>query len=184
MLVGLVRVFGQNHELSWSFRPIRPFISRMLNVTVLALSPHVTGVRVEVDDVWHVRPSSERVPSDARTITIRRARWLGVAPISRRLTQPAQVRQVVRWFNALPLFKPSALTYHCPLIRYSPPTVITFLSARNRVLAKASIVGTGMGGPCASGIAVTVRGRPEPMLVGDFLERVLSLAGVPVPVGA
>jgi hypothetical protein len=184
MLVGLVRVFGRNRELSWSFRPIRAFISsRMLKVTVLALSPDVTGVRVEVDDIWRVRPASERVPAGARTITIRRARWQNLAPIYRRLTQPAQVRRVVRWFDALPLFKP-VFGYHCPLIRYSPPTVITFLSARNRVLAEASIVGPGTGGACGSGIAVTVRGRPEPMLVGDFLERVLALARVPISIRA
>jgi hypothetical protein len=180
MLVGLVRVFGRNRELDWTFRPIRPFISsRELAVTVLALSRDVTGVRVEVDDIWRVRPADERVPSGVRTITIRHARSQGIAPVSRRLTQPAQVSKVVRWFNALPLFRPSALTYHCPLILYRPPTVITFLSARNRALATATVVGSGTGGPCGSGIAVTVRGRPEPMLAGDFLERVLALAGVP-----
>jgi hypothetical protein len=194
MLVGLVHIFGRNRELDWSFRPIRPFLSsRMLQVTVLALSPSVTGVRVEVDDVWNVRPANERVPAGARTITIRRDRWQGdrrisrrltepaqVRRISRRLTQPAQVRQVVRWFDALPLFQLPRIAYHCPMIQYSPPTVITFLSARNRVLAKASIAGPGTGDPCSGGaIAVSVRGRPEPMLAGDFLARVLALAGVP-----
>jgi hypothetical protein len=124
-----------------------------------------------------VRPASERVPPGARTITIRRARWQELAPISRRLTEPAQVRQVIRWFNALPLFKP-VFGYHCPIVRYSPPTVITFLSAENRVLAEAS--GSGRGRPCEGAIAVSVRGRTEPMLAGDFLERVLALAGLPI----
>ncbi len=184
LLVGLVHIFGSNRELTWSFRPIHPFISsRTLHVTVLALPRNETGVRVEVDDTWRVRPANEQVPAGVRTITIRRARWQGTAPISRRLTGPAQVRQVVRWFDALRLFKLPTVMYHCPMIRYSPPTVITFLSASNRALADATVVGSGTGEPCTPGITVTVRGRREPMLVGNFLECVLRLAGVRVRIG-
>jgi hypothetical protein len=182
LLVGLVHVFGRNRELSWSFRPIRPFISsRMLSVTVLALSSNATGIRVEADDVWRVRPASERLPAGARTITIRRARWENLAPFSGRITEPSKVTQVVRRFDALPLF--AGAYGYCPASAVGPPTVITFHSATGRVLAEASVFGSGAGGPCGTGIGVTVRGRPEPMLAGNFLERVLALAGVPSRAG-
>lgn len=184
MVVGRVHLFGSNRELDWSFRPIRPFLSsRTLRVTVLALTRHATGVRVESADVWRVRPPNERVPAGTRTITIRRGRSEGFAPISRRITEPGRVAQVVRRFDALKLFKPSTLLYHCARIRYIPPTLVTFLSAGGQVLAEATIFGTGTGSQCGGGgIAVTVRGRPEPELAGRFLVPVLELAGVRIPI--
>ena len=65
------------------------------------------------------------------------------------------------------------------MAQYSPPIVISFLSATGRVLAEANITGTGTGKPCQSGIVVTIRGKREPMLAGNFLARVLALVGLP-----
>jgi|SRR5579862_1355900 len=180
LLVGRVRYFGRNRELSWSFRPIRRFISsRMLRVVVLALSRDATGVRVEVDDTWRVRPPNERVPAGTRTITVRRYPSEGLVALSRRITRPREVRRVVRWFDALPVFR--GPYGDCPaMTMFGPTTVIRFLSATGGALAEARIVGGGTGGACGTGIAVNVRGRHEPMLAGNFLERVLALVGVSI----
>lgn len=184
LLVGLVRVSGKNRQITWRFRPIRKFISsRMVSVTVLALSPNTTGVRVEVDDIWRVRPASERIPAGTRTITVRRGSWGASGPVSARITEPGKVAQVVRRFDALPLFR--GAYGDCPAMTVGPVTVVKFLSATGRVLAEARVFGAGMGGACGTGIAVSVRGRPEPALAGDFVEGVLALAGIPTgPIGA
>jgi hypothetical protein len=180
LLVGRVRVFGRNRQLTWSFPPIPHLISsRMLSVTVLQRSRSVTTIRVDAEDIWRVKPPNERVPAGVREITIHRNSWLKNPPLSIRVTDATKVRAIVRWFDALPLYTGGG--GYCPAMTFTgPPTVVDFRPANGRVLAQSRIVGAGLGGPCGPGIAFSIGGRAEPMLAGKFLQRVQALLGVPL----
>lgn len=191
LLVGRVRVFGPNRELTWRFPAIPHLISsRMLSVTIVRLrtinlsAPGWIGIRIESTDIWSVRPQRERIPAGVRQITIRRSTTsdgrAGYPPLFRRVSDSTKVQRIVRWFDALQLFR--GAYGDCPASFWGPLTVVDFRAGSGRVLAQAAIRGAGLGGACGTGIGVTVLGRPQPPLAGNFLPRVLALLGVRPPI--
>jgi hypothetical protein len=99
--------------------------------------------------------------------------------ISRRVTDPATVAKIVRWFDALPI-APST-QYYCPFIRYRPPTTFYFRNTSGALVAHARTPGAAA---CGGSFDFSVRGRAQnPLLVGHFLlqvGRLLRLRLVPV----
>jgi hypothetical protein len=172
-----------NEELTFSFRPIRGVIStRWLSFTVVVLGDGSTGVRVDAQDVWIVaRSASERVPAGVREIDIRSA-YPGQAPIvSRRVIDPAKVRQIIRWIDALGTVQPEA--YACPVLG-GPTVTLDFRATSGALLAGASMMDSqGPSGPC-NPIELSIRGhRQTPLIGGNFLEQVERLLGIRVNQG-
>ncbi len=109
------------------------------------------------------RRHAEVLPTGVREVDVHSSRGS-----TRRVTDPARVAVIVRWFDALRV-APST-HYYCPLIRYRPPTTFGFRSAGRALLAWARTPGTAA---CGASFDYTVRGRPQkPLLVGHFLVRV------------
>jgi hypothetical protein len=104
-----------------------------------------------------------RIPAGVRTIDIHRA-----PHISRHVTDPLKVAQIVRWFDALP--KAPRVILYCPVIRYRPPTTLVFRGASGEVLARARTPGHA---GCGSSFDFSVLGTPQkPVVSGRFLVRV------------
>jgi hypothetical protein len=139
---------------------------RELTITMVALSAGWTGVRVDAQEIWIVtRPPSEVVPENVRE--------LDIGP--RRVTGPANVRRIVRWFDSLPVVQP--VPYYCPMIRYRRRGVtFDFRAASGALLARARTPGAAA---CGSALDFSIRGRRQPpLLVDSFLVRVGRLVGM------
>ncbi len=159
--------------------------SRALSVALVALGPDMTGVRVDAQDVWLVpRPSSERVPRGVRALQITRSWSSQTGPgttegfaITFKITDRAQIDQITRWIDALPIVAPG--TTACPSAPLHPPRVsFTFLSVSGRPLATAAEDANVREPttPCDA-MTFTVRGRAQPALLSgaQFLAHVDQL---------
>ena len=115
-----------------------------------------------------------RIPRDVRRIDVHRPHG-----VSRQVTDPAKVAQIVRWFDALPT-APRGV-YYCPLIRYRPPTTLEFRNGHGVVLTRARTPGSAA---CGFSFDYSVGGRAQkPVLARRFLLRVgrlLRMRLVPV----
>ncbi len=164
--------------LTFSFAPLGGRIStRWLNVTAVALPHRQTGVRVDAQDVWIVpRPASEKVPADVHEIDVTSG-YPGKQPSTAvSVTNPAQVRQIVRWFDALDIAQPGA--YSCPVVG-GPTVTLTFRAANGVPVAQASGLDfQGTSGPC-NPIQFSIRGRRQkPLSGGEFFNRVQRVIGI------
>jgi len=103
--------------------------SRLLNVTAVRLRGR-TVLRIDAKAVWiYPRSPSERIPFRVREIVVRAPK------VSRKVTDPADVARIVRWFDALPI-SPPGIAMLCPLVPGAGIT-ISFDSARGALLAQA-----------------------------------------------
>lgn len=166
--------YPQNETVLFTF-PQRPgrISFRWLNVTLVALPDGSTGVRADAQDIWVVtRPLRERVPDGVREIDVD----------AHRVTSPARVAKIARWFDALPIVQPDA-AFSCPALVYGPVVRLAFRTAAGALLAGARMplrlmTGSLLSTPCSS-IRFRIGGHEEPALVGGrFLLRVERLLGV------
>jgi hypothetical protein len=181
-----------NASFSFSFKSLPAGVaSRSLSVALVALGPTLTGVRVDAQDVWLVpRPSSERVPNGVRSLRITHSTsqtgpgiMTGLA-FTFGITQRAEIDQITRWIDALPIVQPGATS--CPAQPSHPPRVrFAFLGTGGIPLAAATEDGN-VREPTTScdAMSFTVRGHSQPGLLNGarFLARVdrllhLHLAG-------
>ncbi|MGH3009576.1 MAG: hypothetical protein ACRDLM_09280 [Gaiellaceae bacterium] len=162
-----------SESLQFSFPALSGRVSsRELVVNMVPLANGSTGIRVDAQDIWVVvRMPSESVPAGVREIEIGNPALLTI----HRITKPAQVRKIVRWFDALPLAQPA--TYACQFLT-GPRETITFVGAGGKVLARAGVLyNRGISTPC-NPIAFSIGGQREPPLLGGrFLLRVQRLVG-------
>lgn len=170
--------YGSNvpHFLSWGFtwpadRNRSP--TRYLDVTAVGL-PGRTVVRVDAKVTWiYPRSASERVPAAVREIVVRAPK------VDAKVTRPADVGKVVRWFDALPV-SPPGIVLACPL-EIAPDVRISFLGTGGAVLAHA-LAPPGQAGLCDA-IQFWIGGRPQRPLVDRatgtaFVVRLQRLLGV------
>jgi hypothetical protein len=161
-----------NASTTFSFPALAGRIStRELEVDLVALPHHRTGVRVDAQDIWMVpRPASEKVPAAVREVDVR-TRKTHV-----QVTSAAKVRRIVRLFDALPIVQPGF--FGCPpdTIR-RPPMSLRFLSARGALLARASVPGSFATGSCAPIEFWIGRHRQKP-LSGHLYGQIGRLLGV------
>jgi hypothetical protein len=116
---------------------------RLLTATVVRL-PGRNVIRVDAKVVWfRERPSDEVVPPAVREIDVsdrqlgpRGSRSQAVA-VSHRVTDPSQVAEIVRWFDALPVAP--HVTPMCGPALGSSWIELVFRSADRKRLASASI---------------------------------------------
>ena len=155
--------------LEFDLAGTRRFYARSLTVGLRAVAGGETAVRVDAQVAWRVlRPAAERVPDGVREVEVSK-------PSRRRsVTAARKVREIVRWFEALPVVQPTVGIFSCPAIFPGRPVVtVQFRSARGAVLVRARAPGVEM---CGGSIDIRVRGRREPALMaGAFLVRLQRL---------
>jgi hypothetical protein len=135
------------------------FSDRELIVTVARGSPGGTAVRADAQVVWvTARPSWERVPANARVVTITVDEPGGRS--SRTLTVTgAPVRRIIKLVNALGAAQPGAI--NCPADR-GPLVSLVFRHAKSGP-ALATVVADGSG---CGGVSFELGQRPAPPLTG------------------
>lgn len=166
------RNIPKNGSLTFSFPPIAGRIAtRQLDVNLVALSRHRTGVRVDAQDIWMVpRPPAEKVPAAVRVIEVRSRK-------ERHRVTGTRARSIARLFDALPIVQPGG-RYGCPPDTRQRPTLsVRFLSANGVQLARAKVPGSFTSGACAP-IEFWIRGRRQKPLSGRVYGRIERLLGV------
>jgi hypothetical protein len=163
----------KNKSFTFSFPAIAGRLSsRQLEVTLVALPHHRTGIRADAQETWLVpRPASEKVPAAVRVVDIRTKK----AHV--RVKKSATVQRIVRLFDSLPIVQPGRV-YGCPpdtIIR--PPMSIRFLSADGALLAHASVPGSFAIGACAP-IRFWIGSQAQKPLSGHLYGRLSRLLGV------
>ena len=163
---------------AFSLPPIPGVLSqRVLAVSVVQVSPSTTVVRTDGEAVWVLpRPRSEQLPARIDEIDISSAAFMTHAPIvSLKVTTAANVAQIVKWVNGMAIAQPGVI--NCPMLA-GPTVTVVFRVAGGRRVARASGMDfDGSSGAC-NALALRLRGRSEPPLVGDLFGRVQRLLGV------
>jgi hypothetical protein len=196
------RIQGENSASSTT-RPLQGFYfvpkagwaSRYLSVELLGLlRQRQTIIRLDAQKVWfYPRSPTEKVPVQAQEVDIR-AQKLGptgsrgpisadygrpVVTVHRRITDPAQVATIVRWFDALPVDQ--GIRTSC-----GPSgdleTDFVFRSSRGARLASAGFPAVYPANACV-GAGFSILGQSQPSLVDlpngpSFVCRVGKLFGV------
>lgn len=162
-----------NRSLDFSVEPSRgrrPI--RWLEVTMAALTDGSTGIRVDASAGWIIpRPPGEKVPGGVREIDIRSSRR------SVRVTEPAKVHTIVRWFDALGIVQ-AGTGYACPALIGGHRVALDFRSASRTLLARARFFAGPISSEC-NPIDFSIRGRKQTPLVGlTFWSRVRRLLGL------
>jgi hypothetical protein len=136
---------------------------RWLVVEVVGLADGYAGVRADAQVIWlKSRPASERVPGDARVLTVTRGYPKHKPSLSFTTTNATKIQELSALLNGLQIVQPGAV--NCPAMLVAPTVTFTFRAARNGPpLTQASMPTTGPDGQCP-GIALKVRGRARPPL--------------------
>jgi hypothetical protein len=164
------RPFSQ--ELGF-FQTKNGLATRLLNVGVVAL-PTRTIVRVDAKVTWaYPRSPEEKLPAGIRTIAV------SAPKISRVVTAPSEVHELVHWFDALPITPPGVSAPCGPTL--GPSLTLRFLSATGDQVAEARAP-KGTASVCDA-IEFTIRGRQQTPLIDSpngrtFVDRVQRLLGV------
>lgn len=150
----------------------------LLTVDLARLAGH-TVLRLEAGVPWiYPRSPREVVPAGVREIDIRDRL------VNRRVTGPARVARIVRWFDALHVVQPGTTGIECLLILASRVT-FTFRSRDGARLATA-VAPSSPASACGS-IAFSIRGHRQTPLIDStfgrraFVSRVQRLLGLRLP---
>ena len=149
----------EERDLGFDWAPVPGVLGvRQLLVTVVALPHHVTGLRVDAQDVWVTpRPTSEQIPS-----SVARLRLI-VTKGKHRLQGPlvfvsrSKLDAVITLLNELPLFPPGV--YSCPSDWGTRIRLAFFDAAATEPAAVASVDPGG-----CRGVALELDGRRQPEL--------------------
>ena len=170
--------------LTFSFPAFKHRVkARELSVSIVSLTPHWTGIRIDASDEWVVaRAPNEVVPAGVRTITVRRvpppptAMYpdpKGKPRLAHRVTSRRQVATIIRWFDKLPVSQESCGPYIPPQGDYER---IAFLDGSGHVLARANAYPYGAVSGTCTPIEFSIGGKSfAPLLGGRFLIRVERL---------
>ncbi len=155
----------------------KPFDTKFLEVSALQTRTGTTILRVDTQVVWvYPRSPKERIPAGVREIDF------STPTLAKRVTNPAVIARIVRWFDALPIVPPGIGTPPCPLVQTTPVT-LDFHDAGGAVLAHVAVDAIepkGLSGICDP-IAVQILGGNQPSLLGEnFIGRVQREIGVTV----
>jgi hypothetical protein len=151
----------------------RQLPAHFLDITSVGL-PRRTLIRADVQVEWtYPRSPSERVPSRTSEIDLRAPK------VSERVTDPAEVARIVRWFDALPI-SPPGIAVPCPLA-IGPDITLSFRNAHGIRLAQAKLPSTAAS--ICNSIAFSIGGRAQKPLVDrpggvSFVRRLQQLVGV------
>ncbi len=107
----------EESDTEFSYPASSAFKSRQLVVSVAPLAHGATGVRVDAQVIWYpTLPATEVVPAADDTVTVSVYEASPGAPTQivamKTMTDPAQVRDIAGWVDALPAAVPG--TRSCP----------------------------------------------------------------------
>ena len=167
--------------------PVPGVLTQRWLVVLVVADGNQTAIRADAQVVWlPARPAAERIPADARVVTITPA--FGLQPVKRlerldpavTVTDPAKVAAIAAVIDELPLFPPGA--FSCPA-DFGAAMELTFRTSRDGpVVARL----TAAYGGCGT-VSVSIDGRSMPALsdytgTGQQLQqRVLAIAGTRWP---
>jgi hypothetical protein len=138
---------------------------RGIVVAVTATPGGATDVRLDSQAVWIVpRPTSERIPANARLLEVTWHHLKGSDSI-RRVANARFVKSIASALNGLPIVQPR-LVHTCPAESADPRTVTLRFRARPRGPVLAEAVEALPPGAGCGGMSMTIRGRPQPVLEG------------------
>ncbi len=159
-----------SRELDFSWPALGVLSYRALAVEVAPLPHGYAGVRADGEAIWiQPKPAGERVPAQARVLTVRRGQLGHTPSLSLTTTNPTKVTQIAALLDRLPIVQPGV--YNCPMIPAAPTITFTFRARRGGpVLAQASTLANG---PFACpGMQVTINGRKQrPLMAGPAFIR-------------
>ena len=167
--------------------PVPGVLTQRWLVVLVVADGDQTAIRADAQVVWlPARPAAERIPADARVVTITPV--FGLQPVKRlerldptvTVTNPAKVAAIAAVIDELPLFPPGA--FSCPA-DFGASMKLTFRTSRDGpVVARL----TAEYGGCGT-VSVITDGRSMPAL-GDYTaagqqlqQRVLAIAGARWP---
>ena len=149
----------EERNIGFDWAPVPGVLSvRQLLVAVVALPHHVTGLRVDAQDVWVTpRPTSEQIPPSAARLrlTVTRGKHRLQGPLV--FVSRTKLDAVITLLNELPLFPPGA--YPCPSDWGTRIRLAFYDVATTRPTAVASVDPGGCGG-----VALVLHGRRQPPL--------------------
>lgn len=163
---------GSETQLSFDW-PARGVTTRRLVVTISRRQTR-TIIRADAQIVWvYPRSPQEKVPAGVSEIDVKAPK------VFRRVSDPAQVQQIVRWFDRLPI-SPPGVVIMCPLMLLDKITLV-FRSADGKRVASAQVPG-GRAGVCDS-IAFSIHHESQKPLVDpargtSFVRRLQDLLDV------
>lgn len=162
-----------NKSFTFLFTALDGRIStRQLEVTLVALPPHQTGIRVDAQDIWIVpRPISEKIPAGVHEVDVR-TRKANV-----RVKSAAKVRRLIHLFDALPIVQHPAPPSCPPDTIRRPPLSVRFLSADGITLARATVPGSFASGACGP-IQFWIGSHRQKPLSGPLYGRIERVLGV------
>jgi hypothetical protein len=172
---------GSSEDFGWP--PVgRTLGTRMLVVSLAALSGDETGLRVDAEVQWIVpRPAGEQIPDQVRVMDVTVGR-LGAPPsTSIMVTAPRQVNRIVTMIDRLQIVQPGVTS--CPEEPADPAQVTFTFRARpgGPVLASAAEAANAAGpaSPCDA-MPLTIDGRSQIPLLGGaaVVEEAQRLLGV------
>lgn len=167
------------YQKAFSLPPILGVLAeRVLAVTVVQLNARTTAVRTDGEAVWITpRPASEKVPTGVQETDITSKAFMSGSPIlAVKVTDRPQVQRIVSWINAMGIGQPG--TINCPMLGGPTVTFVFRLAGGNEVARASGMDFDGTSGAC-NAIALNIRGRSEPPLIGgNFYKRVARLLGV------
>lgn len=176
---------------SWEFNYSRPTISasvlskRMLTVETAKLASGKTVIRLQAEVDWlPTRPASEIVPPTATVLTVVATNLNDPRAITKSQTtptttsDPAKVRKVADWVNALPMLGKDQMARSCPA---GPGTHVT-MTFRTGVDGPVVATLDTYPGPC-SDVELTLGGVKQAPLGsytddGELVQQVDALLGI------
>jgi len=178
---------GQSWTDQFELAPVPGVLTQRWLVVLVVADGGQTAIRADAQVVWlPARPAAERIPPDARVVTITPV--FGIRPVKRfvrldppvTVTSPAKVAAIAAVIDGLPLFPPGA--FSCPA-DFGGAMRLTFrMSVRGPVVAQL----TAQYGGCGT-VSVSIDGRAMPAL-SDYTssgqqlqQRVLAIAGARWP---
>ena len=167
--------------------PVPGVLTQRWLVVLVVPDGDQTAIRVDAQVIWlPTRPAAERIPADARVVTITPV--FGLQPVKRleprdpavTVTSPAKVAAIAAVIDGLSPFPPGA--FSCPADRGADMRLTFSTSPRGPVVAQLSAQYGGCGV-----VSVSIDGRVMPAL-SDYTgsgqqlqQRVLAIAGVRWP---
>jgi hypothetical protein len=165
--------------IGFAFPPVPGVLgTRWLLISVARQADGSTTIRVDAQVQWLVfRAASEVVPPGVGSIEVVRGSPGQTGALSRRVTDPRQIHQIVTLIDRLPIVQPGFTS--CP--GQSGPLVTFTFRGRGRVLANASVqASVGPWNNACDAMGFWIEGRPQTPLVRarHFLRAVGQLLGV------
>lgn len=146
-------------DYGYGWPPVPGVISsRQLVVTAMPLAHHMTGLRVDAEDIWITpRPASEQIPASAAHLRLTVTKFGRRIEGPRTFVSPTKVHAVIELLDSLPADQPGARS--CPADWGSLVRLAFYDAGRRTPAAVATVDPSGCGQ-----VTLSLDGRSQPLL--------------------